>query len=51
MSLCAIVAAIAGAIGIILLSIYDTAHYPKMHDRCLAVFMFVDDSPISYARP
>ncbi|KAL9060333.1 MAG: hypothetical protein Q9162_000737 [Coniocarpon cinnabarinum] len=39
LSLVAIVAAIAGAIGIILLSIYDTAHYPKMHDRCLGVFI------------
>ena len=39
MSICAVLASIAGAVGIILLSIYDTAHYPQMHDRCLGVFM------------
>lgn len=41
LSLIAVLCAIAGAIGIILLSIFDTAHYPRMHDRCLGVFMYV----------
>lgn len=35
----AIACAIAGAIGIILLSIYNTRDYPAMHDRCLGVFL------------
>lgn len=35
----AILCAIAGAIGIILLSIYNTRDYPNMHDRCLGVFL------------
>lgn len=39
MSICSILCAIAGAIGIILLSIYNTRDYPKMHDRCLGVFL------------
>ncbi|KAJ9212262.1 hypothetical protein DTO166G4_6206 [Paecilomyces variotii] len=30
---------IAGALGLILLSIYDTVHYPHVHDGCLLLFM------------
>jgi hypothetical protein len=40
--LCAIFSiffAIAGALGLILLSIFDTKHYPKRHDGFLAMFM------------
>lgn len=31
--------AIIGAAGLILLTIFDTVHYPKVHDSMLAVFM------------
>lgn len=31
--------AIAGALGLILLSIFDTVHYPRMHDGFLVMFM------------
>lgn len=39
LDIAALLAAIAGAIGIILLSIYNTRDYPNMHDRCLGVFL------------
>ena len=35
----AIAAAVAGTVGLICLSIFDTVHYPKMHDAFLAVFI------------
>lgn len=38
-SACAIIAAIVGAVGLILLSIYDVAHHKRMHDTCLGVFI------------
>ena len=39
LSVLAILASIAGAVGLILLSIFDTYRHPTMHDRCLVVFM------------
>jgi len=39
LSVLAIVFAIAGAAGIILLSIFDTYHYPRTHDGCLLLFI------------
>ena len=41
LSVCAIVFAIIGGAGLILLSIFDTKHYPTAHDALLAVFMYV----------
>ena len=39
LSVGAILAAIAGAVGLILLTIYDIRHHDRMHDICLGVFM------------
>lgn len=39
LSICAILASIAGALGIILLSIYNTYQYPNLHDRFLYLFV------------
>ena len=39
LSILAIITAIIGAAGLILLSIFDTANYPRVHDAMLAVFM------------
>ena len=39
LSICAIIAAVVGAAGLILLTIFDTKHHPKAHDALLAVFM------------
>lgn len=39
LSVIAILCSIAGAIGLILLTIFDTLRHPVMHDRCLGVFM------------
>lgn len=39
LSVCAILAAIVGAAGLILLSIFDTLRHPNLHDAFLAVFM------------
>lgn len=39
LSICAILAAIVGAAGLILLSIFDTKHYPTTHNVLLGVFM------------
>lgn len=39
LSVVAILFSIAGAIGLILLSCFDTYRHPKMHDHCLIVFM------------
>ncbi len=36
---CAIFFAIIGALGLILLSIFDTRRYPHVHDAMLGVFM------------
>lgn len=41
LSICAILAAIAGAVGLILLTIFDIRQYDRMHDICLGVFMYV----------
>lgn len=38
-SVCAILAAIVGAAGLILLSCFDTLRHPNLHDAFLAVFM------------
>lgn len=38
-SIISIIAAIVGAAGIILLSIFDTLRHPHLHDDFLAVFM------------
>ncbi len=39
LSVCGIIFAIAGAAGLILLSIFDTKHYPKTHDAMLGLFI------------
>jgi uncharacterized membrane protein YhaH (DUF805 family) len=39
LSICAIIAAIVGAAGLILLSIFDTRHYPRLHNAMLGVFI------------
>lgn len=41
LSICSIVAAIIGAIGLILLTIFDTLRHPHLHDGFLVVFMYV----------
>lgn len=38
-SIASIFFAVAGALGLILLSVFDTAHYPRRHDGFLAMFM------------
>ncbi|KAJ4984027.1 fk506 suppressor [Stagonosporopsis vannaccii] len=38
-SLISIIAAIVGAVGLILLTIYDNYHHNRMHNICLAVFI------------
>ena len=40
LSICAIFFAILGALGLILLTIFDTVHYPRAHDGLLVVFMY-----------
>ena len=39
LSICATIAAIVGAAGLILLTIFDTRRYPHVHDAMLVVFM------------
>lgn len=39
LSICACIASIVGAAGLILLSIFDTLRHPKAHDAFLVVFM------------
>jgi hypothetical protein len=39
LSSCSIFFAIAGACGLIFLSIFDTYHHPKVHDGCLLLFI------------
>ena len=39
LSICAIIAAMVGAIGLILLTIYNIKNHDRMHDICLGVFM------------
>lgn len=41
LSICAIIFAVIGAAGLILLTIFDTVDYPNAHDAFLAVFMYV----------
>jgi len=41
LSICAIFFAIVGALGLILLTIFDTVQYPRVHDGLLVVFMYV----------
>jgi nitrate reductase gamma subunit len=41
LSVCSIIAAIIGAAGLILLTIFDTKHYPVAHDVLLGVFMYL----------
>ena len=43
-SILSIFFAIAGALGLILLSIFDTWHHPNLHDGFLALFMYVHPS-------
>lgn len=38
-SICSVIAAIVGAAGLILLSIFDTLRYPNVHDAMLGVFI------------
>lgn len=37
--------AVAGLLGLILLSIYDTLHFPHIHDGLLIMFMYVPPTP------
>lgn len=46
LSICAIIFAIIGAAGLILLTIFDTVDYPNAHDAFLAVFMYVAEHVI-----
>jgi len=39
LSICAIIAAIVGALGLILLTIFNTKNHHIMHDICLVIFM------------
>lgn len=39
LSICAIIAAIVGACGLIFLTIFNTKKYPHVHDAMLVVFM------------
>jgi len=50
LSVCAIIAAIIGALGLIMLTIFDTRHYPRVHASMLVVFMYVGPShaPAAY---
>lgn len=36
-----LVCALGGALGLILLSIFDTKHHPNLHDGFLVLFMYV----------
>jgi hypothetical protein len=38
-SIASMLAAIAGAVGLILLAIFDTKHHDRLHDAFLGVFM------------
>lgn len=38
-AICSIFFAVAGALGLILLSIFDTLHHPHLHDGFLIMFM------------
>lgn len=38
-SICSVIAAIGGAAGLILLSIFDTVHHPKLHNGFLVLFI------------
>jgi len=49
LSICAIIAAIAGAVGLILLTIFDTLHHKHLHDSFLLLFMYV--LPFAYLFP
>lgn len=44
-SVLSIIASIVGAAGLILLTIFDTRDYPKVHDAMLGVFMCVSPPP------
>lgn len=46
LSIAATLAAIAGAVGLILLTILDDLHHHRAHDACLAIFMYV--SPLNF---
>lgn len=41
LNVCAIIAAIIGAVGLIVLTVYDIKHHKHVHDACLGVFMYV----------
>ena len=40
LSICAIIASIVGAIGLILLTCLNDLHHDKAHDACLVIFMY-----------
>lgn len=45
LSIFAIIFAIVGAAGLILLTVFDTRYYPKVHIAMLIVFMYVGNHP------
>jgi hypothetical protein len=46
LNICALIAAIAGACGLILLTIFDTVRHPHVHVAMLCLFMYVNH-PVS----
>ena len=48
LSICAIFFAIVGAAGLIFLSIFDTKNYPRVHDGCLVIFVYVNLLLLTY---
>lgn len=51
LSICAIIAAIAGAVGLILLTIFDTLHHKHLHDTFLVLFMYALHFPYPFPFP
>ena len=49
LSICAIIAAMVGAIGLILLTCLNDLHHNKAHDACLVIFMYA--SPLLPSLP
>jgi hypothetical protein len=41
LSICAIITGIAGAVGLILVTVFDTIHHKRLHNGFLVLFMYV----------
>ena len=41
LSICAIITGVAGAVGLILVTVFDTVHHRHLHDGFLILFMYV----------